>query len=461
MPFVLSEGTVLAERYQILRHLRSGSMGAVYEVFDLRTCARRALKMMLPGTTDATLRARFEREARIAGQLGGDHVVHVSDVGVDDATGLPYLVMELLDGEDLGTMIRTRGPLSPSVVMTYIAQIGSALERLHAAGVVHRDLKPDNLFLTTRDDGSPSIKLLDFGVAKLYTLNSAKGTCVLGTPLYMAPEQITGDGQVTPAADIHALGHVAYTLLVGRAYWDDGESNSIYRVFSRVTSESPEPPSTRAMRMANVVLPGEFDRWFMVATAKNPSSRFPRARLAAHALELALGESDHPSMHGSHLAQPSSAKTNGSPELPAASTYTSAERSVVTTIPGLRKAKPLWILIASCGILLCSIGVTSWSIRGLRGGAAAGLREPVTTNVTSTFIPMPSPTPPPPGTEEPVASGEVLQEKPDAGPAKSPMQFERPKSSWARGVATGVRHDAPAVGSISVNPPAPRYEPMD
>src|SRR5262249_41483169 len=136
-------------------------------------------------------------------------------------------------------------------VLTYLSQAAMALDKTHAAGIVHRDLKPENLFVTRRDDGSPCGKILDFRIAKVIAQShQAEGTQALGTPLYMAPEQIRGKGDIGPGADVYALGHIAYTLLVGEAYWDEEKraSESLFSFFLSIVEGTREPSLTRAER---------------------------------------------------------------------------------------------------------------------------------------------------------------------------------------------------------------------
>ena len=182
----LEEGTVFAGRYRIVRCLAAGGMGAVYEVVHLETDRRRALKVMHPHLFQSEeMRERFKREARIAAQVDSEYIVDVSDAGVDEATKTPFLIMELLRGEELGDRLKRMGRLPPSEVVTYMQQTAWALDRTHAASIVHRDLKPENLFLTTREDGSPRIKILDFGVAKLV----AEGATAAGATRSLGPNQ--------------------------------------------------------------------------------------------------------------------------------------------------------------------------------------------------------------------------------------------------------------------------------
>ncbi|WP_437624709.1 serine/threonine-protein kinase [Sorangium sp. So ce1151] len=209
------EGTLFAGRYRVVRSLATGAMGAVYEVIHVETERRQALKVMhlhLHLAENPEFRARFKLEARIA----TEHIVEVFDAGIDLDTGMPFLVMELLRGEDLSKRLRGSGRLPPEEAVAYLRQTALALDRTHAAGVVHRDLKPANLFLAESDDDEePRIKVLDFGIAKLVaeTAIDSATTAALGTPLYMAPEQFDG-GSISRAVDIFALGMIAYTLLV-------------------------------------------------------------------------------------------------------------------------------------------------------------------------------------------------------------------------------------------------------
>ncbi|XYI03240.1 protein kinase domain-containing protein [Sorangium sp. So ce1128] len=289
----LKPDTIFHGRYRVIRSVKAGGMGAVYEVVDEVTDRRRALKVMLPGSIqDPAMRARFAQEARITGGIESDHIVPISDAGIDADSGMPFLVMDLLQGEELATLSARRGPLPPAEVVLYLAQVARALDKMHAAAIVHRDLKPANLFLTRRDDGSPCVKVLDFGLAKVAAQSSmADRTAMVGTPLYMAPEQIRGDGAVGPRADIHALAHVAFTLLVGSPYWltEANVMPSIYALLQRMATGLPEPPSVRAARRRNIRLPPAFDAWFLQATAIDPKDRFDRATTAITLMAEALG----------------------------------------------------------------------------------------------------------------------------------------------------------------------------
>ena len=291
---VLQQEALFHGRYRVLRCLKAGGMGAVYEVMDEATSSRRALKVMLPGLLSSDeLRARFAVEAKITGSVESDHIVRTSDAGVDEETGTPFLVMELLRGEELGSLVRRRKGLPPEEVAFYLYQAGLALDRTHAAGIIHRDLKPDNLFVTVRDDGSPCVKILDFGIAKVLEQQSGGVTTrhMLGTPVYMAPEQIRAEPRIGPRADVHALGHVAYTCLVGETYWSEEADALIspYMLAAEIMRGPSEPPSARAQRRLSRVIPRAFDSWFLCATALRTEDRFESASTAVAELAYALG----------------------------------------------------------------------------------------------------------------------------------------------------------------------------
>jgi serine/threonine-protein kinase len=288
----LQPGAFFQQRYQVVRRIKVGGMGAVYEVVDDRTNSPRALKIMLPSVlADADLRARFALEAKVTGNIVSDHLVRVADAGIDEPTGTPFLVMELLHGQELGSLLEQRRALPPSEAVLYLHQTALALDKTHAAGIVHRDLKPENLFVTLRDDGSPCLKILDFGIAKVVAQSTARLTRAVGTPIYMAPEQIRGDSTIGSRADLFALGHIAYALLVGEAYWHEElkSAEAVFPLLTKIMTGLPEPACVRARRRRGVALPQAFEAWFAKAIAARPEDRFDRATVQVAALADALG----------------------------------------------------------------------------------------------------------------------------------------------------------------------------
>lgn len=288
----LAEGTLFNNRYRIIRCIAMGGMGAVYEAVHLETERRRALKVMHPHLLQShDLRDRFRQEARVAAHVDSEFIVDVFDAGIDDATQMPFLVMELLRGEELGQLLTRVGRLEAAEAVTYLYHTALALDRTHRAHIVHRDLKPENLFLTEREDGSRRVKVLDFGIAKIVAESAThvNATRSIGTPLYMAPEQFQTGKSVTPATDLYSLGMVAFTLLVGTPYWLE-ESRAAGSVFAFASSvhNGPEEPASLRARRRGVPIPAGFDAWFARATAARPEQRFPSAVAAILTLADAL-----------------------------------------------------------------------------------------------------------------------------------------------------------------------------
>jgi serine/threonine-protein kinase len=232
-------------RYRVLRRLGAGAMGVVLaaEHVDLRRQV--ALKIILPGAagTDDQLRARLIREARAASAIRHPHVVAVHDVlTLDD--GSPMMVMDLLEGESLRRRLE-RGRLTVSETLTVARQLLSALEAAHALGVVHRDLKPDNIFLA-RENGGEMVKIVDFGIAKLTAVDGpaqetaglTKSGMLIGTPHYMAPEQAFADGTIDARADLWAVGVVLYEALSGSRPFD---GDNVGQVLKRLAQLSLRP----------------------------------------------------------------------------------------------------------------------------------------------------------------------------------------------------------------------------
>jgi serine/threonine-protein kinase len=287
----LQDGSIFAGRFRVIGPIANGGMGAVYEVVHLETERRRALKVMHPHVIHSDdLRERFKLEAKVAARIKSEFVVDVVDASVDEATGVPYLVMELLQGEELGKRLKRVGRLSPGEVVMYLGQTARALEKSHRAAIVHRDLKPANLFVAEREEGPPIIKVLDFGIAKLVADGaSAAATQSIGTPLYMAPEQFRVAAGVSAATDIFALGMVAYTLLVGAPYWaEEQAAGNSFAMMAAAMFGPKEPASARAGRRG-VFLPPMFDWWFAKITAADPGDRFAGAAEAVSMLAEALG----------------------------------------------------------------------------------------------------------------------------------------------------------------------------
>ena len=282
----LRTGDTFAGRYRVVRLIRAGGMGAVYEVEDSSTRRRRALKIMHPSLVQsADSRARFEREVFIGAELETEHVVEVLDAGLDQASQVPFLTMELLKGEELGDRLERVGRMSPIEAIDVLSQISRALDKAHQRGIVHRDLKPENIYLTLREDGSMRAKILDFGIAKLLEGAHTNATQAAGTPLYMAPEQTDKMGHVSPATDVWAIGLVAYRMLVGTSYW---QGDSLQQLYRQILMDPLTSPVQRAAA-SGASLPPAFDYWFSRCVVRNPQERFPSAGQAVAELANLFG----------------------------------------------------------------------------------------------------------------------------------------------------------------------------
>jgi serine/threonine protein kinase len=288
LPLELAPGQVFADRFRVVRLLARGGMGAVYVAEQLSTQKLRALKVMLPLLSLAE--RRFEQEARTSSLIDSEHVVEVIDVGVEQHTLAPWLAMELLEGEPLGAYLDRHGPLEPAETHEILRQLCHGLIAAHDLGVVHRDLKPDNVFLATSRTGLSShlVKILDFGLAKVLERDS-RNTTAMGTPLWMAPEQSDPEQVISCATDVWAVGLIAYRMLTGQPYWLSVEAG-INAFFRELLVEPLQSASERCRVQGGAELPDGFDAWFARCVARAPSERYQHARDAWVALSPVLSQ---------------------------------------------------------------------------------------------------------------------------------------------------------------------------
>jgi serine/threonine-protein kinase len=273
-------GQTVANAYRVVRMIGEGAMGAIYEARQLRLDKRVAIKVLareLAANGEALL--RFHREAEITSTLGHPHIINVFDFGTTE-NGQPFLVMEYLEGEDLANLIHRKHAISLRAAVRITRQVASALAETHAKGVVHRDLKPANLFIM-RVQGEDFTKVLDFGISKVRAASTAltNASTLMGTPMYMAPEQAKGDTELDHLTDQWALACISYEMLAGRPpFIGDDTAALLYQVVH-------EEPA----RLSNFVkdLPPEVERVVRRALAKEPSERFPNVTAFARAFEAA------------------------------------------------------------------------------------------------------------------------------------------------------------------------------
>jgi serine/threonine-protein kinase len=281
----LTPGCVLGN-VRLSRRIGGGAMGSVWLAEHLTLATDVAVKFISEGDkrTDPDTLARFLREAALAAKIKSPHVVQMYDRGATD-DGTPYIVMELLEGETLGQRIRREGALPVREAAEVVVQVSKALGKAHELGIVHRDIKPDNIFLS-EDDAGLLCKVLDFGIAKQTQTLQIDGLTVqgaiVGTPEFMSPEQLLNAAEADPRADLWALAVVAYVCLTGRKPFTGETIGKLCA--SLLAANYPAPSQIRAE------VPVGLDAWFRQALAKQPEERFGGARAMAVAFAKALGE---------------------------------------------------------------------------------------------------------------------------------------------------------------------------
>jgi serine/threonine-protein kinase len=290
----LRTGTVFRGDLEILEPIGRGAMGAVYLVRHLPTGAKRALKVLPPEVLEAPKgRERFAREVRVGASIESRHVVAVLDAGIDDATGLGWVLMEHVAGEPLARVF-ARGPIAPQAARQILAQLFDAMAAAHRAGVVHRDLKPENILVGGADwehDEALEVKVVDFGIAKTLSADSGVTTASgLGTPMWVAPEQSSARATVTPAADVWALGLITFSVLTGKIYWwhyDRGTAADF--VQELVRGELPAASKRAHALGSDAAIGARLDAWFARCIVRDPTKRFRDAGQAWRALAPLLG----------------------------------------------------------------------------------------------------------------------------------------------------------------------------
>ncbi|MBX3231946.1 MAG: protein kinase [Labilithrix sp.] len=278
----LRPGYEVTRELTLVRRLGAGGMGTVWLASHNKLKTDVVVKFLSEAlASDAEACARFEREVHATLQVRSPHVVQTLDHGITES-GIPYLVLEWLEGHDLAKEMRARGPLRPDEIMHVVEGLASALTKAHERGIVHRDIKPANVFLV---NGSPRpfVKLVDFGIAKRLEDETMTATnALLGTPAYMSPEQMDGTSPVDHRTDLWALGVLTFHMMTGRAPFKGSHIAHIAHAIMhgerpRVSTERPD-------------LPPALDAWMECALARDPAQRFASARELCDTLANAFGE---------------------------------------------------------------------------------------------------------------------------------------------------------------------------
>mgnify|MGYP000724621012 CR=1 FL=1 len=273
-------GSVLADRYRLLKLIGEGGMGSVYQAEHITIGRKLAVKVLAPEYCDSPeVVARFLQEARTASMLHHEHIVDITDFGYTKQ-GLAFLTMEYLEGEDLATLIGREGRQPWTRLRRIILQVCRALHAAHEKGIVHRDMKPDNCFRIKRGGNPDFIKILDFGIAKVIAdgqfggredrpkMATEAGT-LLGTPEYMAPE-IARDQKADARVDVYSLGILMYEMLTGEVPFTDAQA---FRVLMKQRSEAPRPPSS-----LEPTIPAVLEALVLRCMEKVPDRRYATAR---------------------------------------------------------------------------------------------------------------------------------------------------------------------------------------
>jgi eukaryotic-like serine/threonine-protein kinase len=445
-------GDLLAEKYRIERVIGIGGMGAVFEAHHVHLDQRVAIKMLLPElATDPDVVRRFLREGRAAVKIPSQHVARVQDVSTLP-DGTPFMVMELLQGADLQGVLDARGPLPVPLAVDYLLQTCEALAHAHAMGIVHRDLKPPNLFITGSST-LPVVKLLDFGISKLPTtgdLTMTKTRAVMGSPVYMAPEQMRSARRVDARADIWGLGTLLYTMLSGRPPF---ESDTMPELCAMIVSD---PTPNLHDRRAGV--PSALVRAIEHCLEKDPERRFASVAELARVLAPFASEQGRamlPRIEAASLQTlplvATSPESTGSGRvaaaLPIARTGSAWGANSRNAPRGAHVRSLVWALGGALALAALAFGVLTFVRR-------SPAPPPVASPSPSASSPVVAPPAPSPGPAIPASSLVSLAE-PSSVPAE-PLATSSAAPSRRRTPPRAAHSAAPAPVPLPSSPPPPR-----
>jgi serine/threonine-protein kinase len=357
---------LLAGKYRLGCLLGEGGMGAVYEAEHIGLRATVAVKILGDGDTlDSAALARFRREAHAMGAIRHDNVVAVMDVDIDDGT--PFLVMERLDGESLSSVLRRERVLTPEAASGILLQVLAGLAAAHARGVIHRDLKPGNIFIARQSDGEKRVKILDFGVSKLggpeQAGNVTADGVMIGTPNFMAPEQVEGRHDIDGRADLYAAGVILYRAVTGHLPFAATDSAELYQSITRGEARPP--------REHRPEIPPGLENVILKAMQPNRDLRYRDAHAFRVALEEAMPEQ---SMDGlffttrTDLAPPAFVPT---PKVEDGDATMPARPSALARLRAATDGRPSWWrYVVATPLLLALLAVLFWASRSNHGEAA-------------------------------------------------------------------------------------------
>ena len=455
-----SEGDVLAGKFRIERVLGVGGMGMVVSAMHLHLDERVAIKFLLPeALSNGEAVARFGREARAAVKIKSEHVARVIDVGALE-TGAPYMVMELLRGQDLSQVLRDTGALPIAVAVQYVLQGCEALAEAHAIGIVHRDLKPANLFLTARADGSPCIKVLDFGISKVSNpsgsgsdMGMTRTQSIMGSPLYMSPEQLASARDVDQRADIWAVGCVLYELVTGRVPF---EAETMPQLCTLILHS--EPPSPRSLR-ADV--PEVLDQVILRCLRKDRNQRYND--VAALAADLAVFSPDLGPRSAARISRVLSSSgmsttplTSSNPAVQVAGSSTGAAWG---TTQMARGSRAVWFGLGGVGVALV-LGLLLWKASASHSGPTPDASVATTSSKPPEELKTAAAAPP--ASALPTADSAAPSPAETAAPAAPPASVAAPAASAAaKAPANAAIGKGKPKGPADAKPKAPGESSVD
>ncbi len=476
-------GSVLLGKYRVDKVIGVGGMGAVVGAQHLQLDERVAIKFLLPEMVkhDEVVQ-RFLREARAAIKIRSEHCVRVFDVGRLE-NNAPYMVMEFLEGQDLGAFGSRQLPIHD--VVDWVLQASEALAEAHTIGIVHRDLKPANLFLTRRADGTPCVKVLDFGISKQATsggdVGVTKTQAVLGSPRYMSPEQMRSTKDVDARADIWALGAVIYELIAGAPPFD-GET--VTALFAAILQDEPKPLSAwrsdispaleaavrgclekdRARRYASIA-------HFAAALAPfgSPSARASAERItrvlgmrapspSAADLSLQAGQGYGQGQPGVASSLAMAATTNGA--------VASAAQAATAGVPAPKSSRATVIVVAVASLLLVGGGAGVFALGRSSGSQpSTGASPPAAVSVGQGTTAVAPPTPPPSASVAAVAHAppepaEALPAASAVAPVATPSPALPHSGGAHKAAATPRAVPSPATSATPKAPPGNNSNPF-
>lgn len=472
-----TSGHIIGARYRLLSRLGAGGMGEVWQAEHLTLKSPVAIKFINPAlAASGDVLQRFMREAQSSAALRSTHIVQVFDFGVDNE--VPYIAMELLHGESLGDRLQRELVLTPAATGVILTHVARAMAQAHEAGVVHRDLKPDNVFIVKEHD-TEIAKVLDFGVAKVTgggldatTGGGTKTGAILGTPFYVSPEQARGNKAVDFRSDLWALGVITYECVTGRRPF---ESDGLGDLLMQICGDPHPPPSTVAS------VPHGFDQWMDRALHKDPEQRFTSAQHMAEAFQALLSQGSQLPVTAQHSGQAVVSAHVQHPTAGGAPTASGTPQGLaVTNAPVVPVRRSLaWLAIPGVVGLLALVGTGTWWVTShstspelAASASPAGLDEsihpkpaaqaPAVEPASVEAVPAPRAEPPAPSpapTAEPPATPPPAAAKPKQRAPVSPKASPKPEPTPPK--TASLKAASPKAASPKVAPPAPSKSERD